>query len=403
MKGRSVKPKAVLAYCREKGIRSFDLRYTDLLGGWRQVTLPIANLSEGSFEEGLGQEAVLDPFASYHPYSILVPQSQAHYLDPFTQQPALVLVAAIQDILQREDSPFDSRFVAAQSLRYLQSTAIADEVRVRISVQFSPASSQDAEGITPDRNTDSQFLIRSRVADHSAEAGVSVDRHFLNSKRISEFALQPKSILEACDDAAMLRYVIEQTGALSNQPLELGLHWASSQWSLLRDRQSIFSGGVYQGISDIGRHALGGILQHSAALSCIYWLSEAGRSEHSPSSIPFSHESELQSPDAFCKPSFDATSPRESVLELHAVPASGNYYLSCAATIMAMIDGIQNKTPLPSREQVDAGSVIPVVQNRWDRQKAAEALDADSDFLTQGDVFSEDLIDWIRGRVQSPS
>ncbi|XZE32902.1 hypothetical protein SH501x_003668 [Pirellulaceae bacterium SH501] len=398
-----MKPKAVLAYCREKGIRSFDLRYTDLLGGWRQVTLPIANLSEASFEEGVGQEAVLDPLASYHSYAILVPQSHAHYLDPFTHQPSLVLVAAIQDILQREESPFDSRFVAAQSLRYLQSTAIADEVRVRISVQFSPATGKPEEDIAPDRYTDSQFLVRSRIADYAAEAGVAVDRHFLNAKSFSEFALQPKSILDACDDAAMLRYVIEQAGAAAGQPLELGLHWASSQWSLLRGDQSVFSGGAYQGISDIGRHALGGILQHSAALSCIYWLSEAGRSEHSPSSIPFSHESELQSPDAFCKPSFDATSPRESVLELHAVPASGNYYLSCAATIMAMIDGIQNKTQLPSREQVDSGSVIPVVQNRWDRQRAADALEMDSDFLTQGDVFSEDLIDWIRGRVQSPS
>lgn len=398
-----MKPKAVLAYCREKGIRSFDLRYTDLLGGWRQVTLPIANLSEGSFEEGVGQEAVLDPLASYHSYAILVPQSHAHYLDPFTHQPSLVLVAAIQDILQREESPFDSRFVAAQSLRYLQSTAIADEVRVRISVQFSPALGKPEEDIAPERYTDSQFLVRSRIADYAAEAGVAVDRHFLNAKSFSEFALQPKSILDACDDAAMLRYVIEQAGAAAGQPLELGLHWASSQWSLLRGDESVFSGGAYQGISDIGRHALGGILQHSAALSCIYWLSEAGRSEHSPKSIPFSHEYELQSPDAFCKPSFDATSPRESVLELHAVPASGNYYLSCAATIMAMIDGIQNKTQLPSREQVDSGSVIPVVQNRWDRQRAADALEMDSDFLTQGDVFSEDLIDWIRGRVQSPS
>lgn len=398
-----MKPKAVLAYCREKGIRSFDLRYSDLVGGWRQVTLPIANLSEGSFEEGVGQETVLDPLAPYHSYAILVPQSQAHYLDPFTQQPSLVLVAAIQDILQREESSFDSRFVAAQSLRYLQSTAIADEVRVRISVSFSPASGRAAAGVSLDRNTDSHFLIRSRVADYAAEAGVSVDRHFLNSKNISEFALQPRSILEACDDAVMLRYVIEQTGALSGQSLELGLHWASSQWSLLRGERSIFSGGVYQGISDVGRYALGGVLQHATALSCIYWLSEAGRSNHSPSSIPFSHEFELQSPNAFCKPSFDATSPRESVLELHALPASGNYYLGCAATIMAMIDGIQNKTPLPSREQIDSGLVIPVVQNRWDRQKAAEALAVDSYFLTQGDVFSEDLIEWIRGRVQSPS
>ena len=397
-----MKPKAVLAYCREKGIRSFDLRYTDLEGGWRQVTLPIANLSETSFEEGLGHEVVVDPQMPYHPYSILVPQSHAHYLDPFTQQPALVLIATIQDILQREESPFDSRFVAAQSLRYLQSTGIADDVRIRTSLPFTLNTVKVLEETRASRGTDSQYLIRSRIADFAAEAGVAVDRHFLNAKNLSEFAIQPKSVLEACDDCAMLRYVIEQTGAQSGSSLDIASHWAATQWSFVRGGEPVFSSGAYQGLSDLGRHALGGILQHAATLTCIFWLSESDRSQ-SPSTVPFSQDCEPNSPAAFCKPAPDATSPRESVLELHAVPASGNHYLACAATIMAMIDGIHNKTPLPSRDKIDSGSVIPVVQGHWDRTKAFQTLDMDSDFLTQGDVFSEELVEWIRHRVESLS
>lgn len=395
-----MKPKGVLAYCREKGIRSFDLRYTDLEGGWRQVTLPIANLSEASFEEGLGHEVVVDPRESYHPYAILVAQSQAHYLDPFTQQPALVLIAAIQDILQGEDSPFDSRFIAAQSLRYLQSTGIADDVRIRTSLPFSISAMKVLDNPRPSRGTDDQYLIRSRIADYAAEAGVAVDRHFLNAKNLSEFAIQPKSVVEACDDCSMLRYVIAQTGAQSGESLDIAFHWAATQWSFVRGGEPVFSSGAYQGLSDLGRHALGGILQHAASLTCIYWLSEFDRSP-SPSMPSFSREFDLNTPDAFCKPAHDATSPRESVLELHAVPASGNHYLACAATIMAMIDGIHNKTPLPAREQAESSSVIPVVQGHWDRTTAMESLESDSDFLTQGDVFSEELVEWIGHRMQS--
>ncbi|AMV33008.1 Glutamine synthetase 1 [Pirellula sp. SH-Sr6A] len=397
-----MKPKAVLAYCREKGIRSFDLRYTDLEGGWRQVTLPIANLSEASFEEGLGHEVVVDPQMPYHPYAILVPQSHAHYLDPFTQQPALVLIATIQDILQREESPFDSRFVAAQSLRYLQSTGIADDVRIRTSLPFTLRTVKVLEETRASRGTDSQYLIRSRIADFAAEAGVAVDRHFLNAKNLSEFAIQPKSVLEACDDCAMLRYLIEQTGAQSGSTLDIASHWAATQWSFVRAGEPVFSSGAYQGLSDLGRHALGGILQHAATLTCIFWLSESDRSQ-SPSTVPFSQDCEPHSPAAFCKPAHDATSPRESVLELHAVPASGNHYLACAAIIMAMIDGIHNKTPLPTRDQIDSASVIPVVQGHWDRMKACQTLEMDADFLTQGDVFSEELVEWIRLRIQSLS
>lgn len=97
-----MKPKAVLAYCREKGIKAFDLRFVDVLGSWRHLTFPVSALTEASFEEGFGHDIVLDQSAGQFPsHAILVPQGVAHYLDPFTPQPTLVLLCSVQDAVMR--------------------------------------------------------------------------------------------------------------------------------------------------------------------------------------------------------------------------------------------------------------------------------------------------------------
>ena len=67
-----MKPKAVLAYCREKGIRSVDLRFVDIDGTWRRITLPLSALNETSFEEGFGHSLLLDCSANQQPVHLIL-------------------------------------------------------------------------------------------------------------------------------------------------------------------------------------------------------------------------------------------------------------------------------------------------------------------------------------------
>ena len=132
-----MKPKALLAYCREKGIRSVDLRFVDIDGTWRRITLPLSALNETSFEEGFGHSLLLDCSANKQPvHLILVPQSEANYLDPFTNQPTLILIAAVQDSVVREESPLDSRQLAVRAMRYMESASIGDALSIRSCFQF---------------------------------------------------------------------------------------------------------------------------------------------------------------------------------------------------------------------------------------------------------------------------
>ena len=47
-------PKDVLKMAKEKGAKIVDLRFIDLPGLWQHFSIPISELNEGIFEDGLG-------------------------------------------------------------------------------------------------------------------------------------------------------------------------------------------------------------------------------------------------------------------------------------------------------------------------------------------------------------
>src|SRR5258708_4317957 len=48
------KPKDVLGLAKDKNAVMGDLKFMDFIGLWQHFTIPIAELSEGIFDEGLG-------------------------------------------------------------------------------------------------------------------------------------------------------------------------------------------------------------------------------------------------------------------------------------------------------------------------------------------------------------
>lgn len=398
-KGKIVKPKAVLAYCREKGIRAFDLRYTDLVGEWRHVTFPVSSLNESVFEEGIGQEVVLAPRASEMPYGILLPDSEANYLDPFTEQPTLVLTASVQDVVQRQLSSLDSRYVVSQAIRYVQSTAIADEVHVRTALHFHDpnpvAWNSEAKQVVAD--IDDQFLLRCQIVNNAIDAGLNIDRHLKAPGGASAVVLKSASMLEACDDSMMLRYLIGNSLKNVAGCYSMKDCWSTTQWRFIRNGESVFADGTYHGISEIGLFAQGGLVKHAAALSGIYLL---GLSDNLSVPFPFTDGPDVVNARPLSREVRDANSPRDMLIEVNAIPAVTNCYLAYAATLMAMVDGVLNRY-LP-------GLVVSDTQvnnladdlHVWKRDNAFRALEQDWEFLNRGDVFSEELIAWLRDRVR---
>src|SRR6202011_3677941 len=48
------KAKDVIGYAKDKNVTMVDLKFMDFLGLWQHFTIPLAELTEGVFEEGLG-------------------------------------------------------------------------------------------------------------------------------------------------------------------------------------------------------------------------------------------------------------------------------------------------------------------------------------------------------------
>lgn len=91
-------------------------------------------------------------------------------------------------------------------------------------------------------------------------------------------------------------------------------------------------------------------------------------------------------------------SPKGKRVELRFPDPTANPYLCFAAMLMAGIDGIKNQIhpgdamdknlyDLPPEE----GKQVPTVANSLDQ--ALDALDEDRAFLTEGGVFSDEMID----------
>lgn len=401
-----MKPKAVLAFCREKGIKAFDLRFVDIHGGWRHITYPISSLNEASFEEGFGHQVLLNPSETgISSHAILIPQGDASYLDPFTKQPTLVILASVQDAIMREESPIHARHVAIQATRYLQSTGIGDSLAILTGCEFRtyPNQAQPAEHL--DKNSflacgpmDRDFNFRCESTDCAAEAGVHIDRHFSNSGFSSSLVLKPSHLTKCCDDVLMLRYLIDQHAQRQGIQISQNDLWLPSQWTLERDGESIFVGNAYRGLSNAGLYAMGGILNHADTIAAVALANRTRDLAYSPLRLCAS-----QHPLSICCVRVGSNNPSDRTIEFRGALADCNPYLVFSAVLMAMIDGIQNKMlPGPALEvpkegliSSDAFSIGSENGRPTSRPFLMSKLMSDCDFLSRGEVFSDALIELL--------
>ena len=131
-------PKEVLAMCREKDVKSIDLRFMDFPGLWQHFTIPVGKLDEDVFEDGLGFDgsSIRGWQAINESDMLVVPQPETASLDPFTELPTLSMICNIQDPITREDYSRDPRNVARKSINYLKSTGIGDTCLIGPEAEF---------------------------------------------------------------------------------------------------------------------------------------------------------------------------------------------------------------------------------------------------------------------------
>ena len=95
------------------------------------------------------------------------------------------------------------------------------------------------------------------------------------------------------------------------------------------------------------------------------------------------------------------SNPKAKRIEFRAPDASGNPYLAFAAQLMAGIDGIRNRIEPMEPIDKDLYELPPeeaknIPQVPGSLEEALDALEADHQFLLEGGVFTEELVEtWI--------
>ena len=442
-------PKEVLALCREKDVKAVDFRFMDFPGLWQHFTIPVDQLEEDTFEDGLGFDgSSIRGWKAINESDMLVmPQPETAFIDPFTQMTTLAMVCNIQDPITREDYSRDPRNVARKAVNYLRSSGIADiayfgpeaEFFIFDDVRFDQTANEGfyfvdsiegqwnrgreegpnlgyklrhKEGYFPVPPADQMMDLRNEMMQTMVECGLTVEcqHHEVGTAGQAEIDLKFQELVHMADQMLLYKYIVKNTAKKYGKTVTFmpkpvfsdngsGMHTHMSLW---KDGEPLFAGGSYAGLSDTALHAIGGLLRHAASVLAFTNPTTNSYKRLAPGyEAPVNLAYSQRNRSAACRIPMYSPSPKAKRIEFRCPDPSCNPYLAFSAMLMAAIDGIQNK--------IDPGD--PLDKDIYDLspEEAAEvpttpaslgeslaALERDHEFLLLGDVFTKDVVQtWI--------
>jgi len=262
-------------------------------------------------------------------------------------------------------------------------------------------------GYFPVPPIDSGQDIRSEMLSVMADMGVPVEKHHHEvAPSQHELGMKFGTLIETADNLQLYKYSVHQvahaygvSATFLPKPIAgdngSGMHVHQSIW---KDGKPLFAGNGYADLSEMALHYIGGIIKHAKALNAFTNPSTNSYKRLIPgyeAPVLLAYSSRNRS--ASCRIPH-VNSPNGKRVEVRFPDAMANPYLAFSAMLMAGLDGIQNKIhpgdamdkdlyDLPAEEL----SQIPTVCGSL--REALDALSADRNFLTQGNVFTDDQID----------
>jgi len=423
-----------------------DFRFTDTRGKEQHVTVPASFIDEDLFAEGkmFDGSSIAGWKGINESDMILMPDDSSAVLDPFSDECTLILRCDILEPSTMQGYERDPRSVAKRAEEYLKSTGLADtaffgpepeffildDVRwgASMSGAFYKIDSEEAEwnservyedgnighrpttkgGYFPVPPVDSLNDIRGAMCLALEEMGVPVEvhHHEVATAGQCEIGTVFNTLVRRADQNQIMKYVIQnvahaygKTATFMPKPLVgdngSGMH---VHMSLAKDGNNIFAGDKYGGLSEQALFYIGGIIKHARSLNAFTNASTNSYKRLVPGfEAPVMLAYSARNRSASIRIPWVAN-PKGRRVEVRFPDPTANPYLAFSAMMMAGLDGIQNKIhpgdamdkdlyDLPAEE----AKAIPTVCHSLDQ--ALEALDADREYLTNGGVFTNDLID----------
>ena len=435
-----------LKLIKESEAKFVDFRFCDTRGKEQHVTMPAHIVDEEFIEEGkMFDGSSIDGWKGINDSDmVLMPDDATATLDPFFEEPTVVIRCDVLEPNTMMGYERDPRTVAKRAEAYLKSTGIADTALFGPEAEFfifdsvvwhnemrgagyaidSEEAWWNSEKPYPEGNkghrpgikggyfpvppVDSHQDVRSAMCLAMEEMGLTIEvhHHEVGTAGQGEIGMLFNTLVRKADETLIYKYCVAnvahsfgKTATFMPKPLVgdngSGMH---VHQSLTKDGHNIFSGEEYGGLSEEALFYIGGIIRHAKAINAF-----ANASTNSYKRLVKGFEAPVLLAYSARNRSASiripwVSSPKARRIEVRFPDPTANPYLAFSCMMMAGLDGIQNKIhpgeamdkdlyDLPPEEE----KAIPTVAQSL--EEALDALAEDREFLKKGDVFTDDLID----------
>ncbi len=436
----------VLKMIKDKGVKFVDLRFTDTRGKEQHVSVPAHVVNADFFKAGkmFDGSSIAGWKSIAESDMVLMPDPASAVMDPFADEPTLILRCDILEPSTMQGYERDPRTIAKRAEAYLKASGVGDTAYFGPEPEFfilddvrwgadmsgafykvdSEEASWNSERVFEDGNighrpsvkggyfpvppVDSLQDIRSAMALVLEEMGVPVEvhHHEVATAGQCEIGTRFNTLVRKADELQILKYVVMnvahsygKTATFMPKPLVgdngNGMH---THQSLAKGGKNLFAGNKYAGLSETALYYIGGIFKHAKALNAFTNASTNSYKRLVPgfeAPVLLAYSARNRSASVRIP---HVASPKARRIEVRFPDSCGNPYLTFAAMLMAGIDGIKNKIHPGDPLDKDLYDLPPEEEKAIPRvaaslEEALEALDRDRDFLKAGGVFTDDAID----------
>jgi len=441
----------VLKFIKDEDVKFVDVRFCDLPGVMQHFNVPAASIGADFFVEGqMFDGSSITGFQAINESDMkLLPDVETSYVDPFRAEKTLNINMSIVDPYTGEPYSRDPRQVAAKAEAYLRSTGIADtaffapeaEFYIFDDVRFETKQNagyyyiDSIEGAwntgrveeggnrgnkTPYKGgyfpvppVDHYSDLRDQMSLELDKLGLQVERahHEVGTAGQAEINYRFDTLLKSADKVMLFKYVIKNVAWAAGKTVTfMPKPLFGDNGSGMHCHQSLWNGGTplfydelgYGGLSDMARWYVGGLLHHAPSL--LAFTNPTVNSYHrlvpgfeAPVNLVYS----ARNRSACIRIPVTGSNPKAKRIEFRVPDPSSNPYLAFSAMLMAGLDGIKNKIEPAAPVDKDLYELPPdeaanIAQVPGSLPEVLNNLEADHAYLTEGGVFTEDLIEtWL--------
>ncbi|PKN73885.1 MAG: type I glutamate--ammonia ligase [Candidatus Cloacimonetes bacterium HGW-Cloacimonetes-3] len=441
---------SLLQMITDNEVKAIDLKYCGLDGKWYHITFPARRILN-VLERGIPFDGSSIPGmrAVESGDMVLMPDIETAHIDQFFETPTLRMICSICDADTRIGVKKDPRSVALRAQEYLLSTGIADssvwipelEFHLFDTTQFNSDSFSSGYTITSCQTKDSlpedwedvdalsldgvkgyhmdtpfdQFYeVRQEIVDLIEDQDIKVryHHHEVGLSAQQEIETELLAFPRICDDVMIMKDIIRRaalghglTATFMPKPIYNhagnGMHFHIMLHK--KGKNVFYKKGGYADLSKEAIWFIGGILKHGRALVAFTNPSTNSFKRLLPGfEAPVKLFYGLANRSAAIRIPRYANTPESKRFEFRTGDGTCNPYFAMSAILMAGLDGIKNKIDPakynlgPFDDNVYSWSEekkATLLSIPADLAEAMQALKDDHEFLLQGGVFNEELIE----------